>query len=98
MWQARDDILRETKKQVMKESKMLERTKLALMREIHAGAQEVRLMDEPKMKKVEKNNRINKLVQDIAGAEEDDRCNRCRAEDRRPRDPRITDDKNCARG
>ena len=39
--EARDEIQRETKKPVMKESRILERTRCALMREIRSGAKEL---------------------------------------------------------
>ena len=41
---ARDNILRETTRQVKKESRILERTWSSLIREINTGARDMRLM------------------------------------------------------
>ena len=64
--EARDDLLRETRKQVKKESKMLEKTKSALMREINTGANEIRL--------------IAMRLQEITGTLTEEQCNWCISE------------------
>ena len=66
--EARDVILRETKRQVIKESRILERTRSALMREIRSGATEFQPMDVMKVMRQEKDNRIEQVLQQISGA------------------------------
>ena len=39
-----DDLLRETRRQVKKESRVLERTRLALIRDINTGTRDMRAM------------------------------------------------------
>ena len=77
---ARDKLLVETKKQVMKESRMIERTRSALMRETRAGAKELRLLDEMKKMRQDKDRRIMEVLRQNFGATDDDLCDRCAAE------------------
>ena len=72
--EARDEILRESRKQVMKDSMMLERTRSALMREIRSGAKELRLMEKMKIMRQEKDSRIEEVLHQISGAISNDRC------------------------
>ena len=61
--EARDDLLRETRRQVKKESRLLERTRSALIREINTGAREMRLMGV----------RLHEMTEPI----QDNRCDQC---------------------
>ena len=45
---ARDDLLDETKRQAKNETRVMERTRAALIREIREGAKKLRLFDEMK--------------------------------------------------
>ena len=51
-------LMAETKKQVRKETRMLERTKVALIKEIREGAKKLRLLDEMKRLRHKKEKRI----------------------------------------
>ena len=80
--------MKETRKQVIKESRFIEMTRSPLMREIRSGAKELRLMDKMKMMRQEKDSRIKEVLRQIFGAMNDDRCNRCILEDRGAATPR----------
>ena len=58
MRRARDKVFVETKNQVIRESRMMERTRSALMREIRVEAKELRLITEMKKVRHEKDSRI----------------------------------------
>ena len=59
----------ETKKQVINESRMMERMKSALMREIRAGAKEIWLFNEMMTMRQEKDSRIeeDRLLKEATG-------------------------------
>ena len=74
--------MKETRKQVIKESRLIEMTRSPLMREIRSGAKEIRLMDKMKMMRQEKDSRIKEVLRQIFGAMNDKSFNRCILEDR----------------
>ena len=65
----------------MKESRILERTRFALMREIKSGAKELRLLDAMKIMRKKKDSRIEEVLHQISRAMNNDRCDRCISED-----------------
>ena len=77
---ARDKLMVDTKKQVMKESRMMERTRSALMREIRAEAKELRLIDKIKKMRQEKDSRNEKVHRQNFGATDSELSDRCAAE------------------
>ena len=66
----------ETKKQVRKETRVLEMTNIALIGENREGAEELRLLEELKRIQREKDKRTEEVLKKNFGDTEDDLCDR----------------------
>ena len=70
----------ETKRQARKETRVMERTKAALIKEIREGAKELRLLDEMRRLRHAKDKRIEKVRRHNFKATDTDLCNWCTVE------------------